>query len=155
MAVTVTVGGQELRLARPKGRAGRLFIARVQKLLKIVAPMALEYADVDGVKDDIGASDLGALLDVSSDIFFDDDLKLEDEILPGLFIWSDASMTKEEALARLDEIEDTPMEISNAIMAAAVYWIRPDEDDQDALMEAQKKSPPAKEAGLKKEDKES
>ena len=153
MAVTVTIGGQELRLARPKGRAGRLFVARVQKLLKTVAPMALEYADVDGT--DIGVDDLGALLDVSSDIFFDEDLKLEDEILPGLFIWSDAGLTKEEALARLDEIEDTPMEISNAIMAAAVYWIRPDEDDADALAEAQKKSPPAKKAGPKKEVKES
>ena len=153
MAVTVTIGGQELRLARPKGRAGRLFVARVQKLLKTVAPMALEYADVDGT--DIGVDDLGALLDVSSDLFFDDDLKLEDEILPGLFIWSDAGLTKEEALARLDEIEDTPMEISNAIMAAAVYWIRPDEDDEEALAEAQKKSPPAEKAGPKKEVKES
>lgn len=154
MAVTVTVGGQELRLVRPKGRAGRLFIARVQKLLKTVAPMALKYTDVVGV-DNIGADDLGALLDVSSDIFFDKDLKLEDEILPGLYIWSDAGLTKEEALARLDEIEDTPMEISNAVMAAAVYWIRPDEDDEKALAEAQKKSSPAKKAGPKKETEES
>ena len=153
MAVTVTVGGQELSLVRPKGRAGRLFNARVQKALKIIAPMAMQHSDGD--LDDISAEDLGALLDVSSDIFIMEDLKLEDELLPGLFIWSDAALTKDKALARLEEIEDTPMELTNAFMVAAVYWIRPDEDDGEALEEAQKKSSPAKAAESKKKSTES
>ena len=141
---TVTIGGEELTLLRPVGRAGRRFVAKVQESLRTLTPIALSLSDAD--QEDLTSSQLNALLEASSHLFQDESLKFEDEVLPGLYMFSNKKMTKEKALARLDKIEDTPLELTITFITASTYWINPPVDEQEALGEAVKKSPSEKRA---------
>ena len=96
---TVTIGGEELTLLRPVGRAGRRFVAKVQESLRTLTPIALSLSDAD--QEDLTSSQLNALLEASSHLFQDESLKFEDEVLPGLYMFSNKKMTKEKALAKL------------------------------------------------------
>ncbi len=141
---TVTIGGEELTLLRPVGRAGRRFVAKVQGALRTLTPIALSLSDTD--QEDLTSTQLNALLEASSHLFENESLEFEDEVLPGVYMFSSAKLTKDKALAKLDKIEDTPLELTIMFITASTYWINPPVDEQEALGEAVKKSPSEKRA---------
>ena len=141
---TVTIGGEELTLLRPVGRAGRRFVAKVQGVLRTLTPIALSLSDTD--QEDLTSTQLNALLEASSHLFENESLEFEDEVLPGVYMFSSAKLTKDKALAKLDKIEDTPLELTIMFITASTYWINPPTDEQEALSEAVKKSPSEKKA---------
>lgn len=132
--LTVVVGGREFSLRRPVGRAGRLYIAKVQQAMRRVVPIIELYSE----KNENEAQQLDVLLQASSDIFLDERLKFETEILPGLLMYSDAGMTKRQALDFLNSIDDPPLQLVLTFFDAAQYWLTG--SSPEALADAIKKS---------------
>jgi hypothetical protein len=141
---TIKLGDQELQLVRPKGRAGRKLIVKVQETLRLVSPV---IAASDSGTSEAAMADM--LFSVTNQLFTDEKLGFEDEILPALYMYSDLGLKEEEALERLDQIEDPPFQILMQYIKAINFWTGITEEEQEELDEAAKKSPAAKEKAAK------
>jgi hypothetical protein len=136
---TIKLGGEELRLVRPKGRAGRKLIVKVQETLRLVSPV---IAATDLGKSEAVLADM--LFDVTNQLFTDEKLAFEDEILPALYMHSELGLSKEEAMERLEQIDDPPFQILMQYIQAINFWTGITEQEQKEVQEAVKKSRAAK-----------
>jgi hypothetical protein len=139
---TIELGGEELRLVRPKGRAGRRFIVRIQSTFDVLRPL-MEQGDVlaKAKLTEEEQTDFAVLLfEIAKRLFLDEDLHFEDEILPGLYVYSHLGLTVEQAKKKLDGLDETPSEIVSQYMVAFQYFLSVDREDREAVDEALKKS---------------
>ena len=138
----VTLFGEEITLVRPAGRKGVMYMQQALKAWK----RALEAVEsVQGVTFDAGGNptigDAAAISTLVSDYIDDNFL---DNVLPGIFEYSEQHLSTKQALAKIDKWEvslEGLAEIFQAFMSAMTYWSAP--EDQEALDEAVKKSPDA------------
>lgn len=134
----VTIGGRELNLTRPRGRAGRLLVVHVQETLRVITPAIQALADqADGKISQNEMMDI--FLGVTNRLFEDPALKFEDQILPAMFVNSDAGLSDKEINKILDEMTDTPVQILMQYVGAVNFWMGMDELDQEEISEAEKK----------------
>jgi hypothetical protein len=137
------LGGEELRLVRPKGRAGRRFIVRVQSTFDLIAPIyndpLLKKKESEMTDDE--QIELGSkMIKLSNTLFLDENLHFEDEILPGLYQFSELGLSPAEARKKLDTLDDTPQEIIGQFLIAFQYFISVNREDKEAVDEALEKS---------------
>lgn len=139
----IVLGGREFTLVRPKGRAGRKFVARTQGILSAVAPlfdlMELESPGRDAFEE---------MSIAVRKLWFDEDLKLEEELLPDILRFTEESLSRKDALDFLDSIDDSPYDIIAQLGSAFTFYVSPPGEDMEALEEASKKS----KTGEKKEE---
>lgn len=139
----IVLGGEELRLVRPKGRAGRRFVVRIQATFDTIVPFMsnpLFQKDENKLTDEERLQGAKALFDLSSKLFLDENLHFEDEILPGLYVFSELGLTQEQARKKLDTLDESPSQITMQYMLAFNYFVSMDQEDREAVDEALKKS---------------